>query len=327
MWKRIAVGIFVTSLIVFSVMKWAVYSSYSLTYTKIPAPSLATSLYDNQQLQDGFVMLPPGYHKSSTNYPVVYYLHGFGGDASTAEMIARKIRTIQLLTLRPQKKFILIGFNGRHKHGGSFYVNSPITGNWEDFVVEDVKEFAETNFRIKKDRDCSMLFGFSMGGFGAINLGLKYPGKYKHVFALSPGLFGEKTLFEAVDHWHQDQLFSLEQSYAAAFAYKEDLTEQSPWFSFDGNDSNVVMRWENGMGNLEDKLNRYLSLDEQLSSIRLEYGSKDYYWWIKDGAQHFSELLNKNNIDHEIHDHKGGHKQDLKQIKHLIKFINKNICK
>jgi S-formylglutathione hydrolase FrmB len=40
-----------------------------------------------------------------------------------------------------------------------------------------------------------------MGGFGAINLGLRHPEVFSSVFALSPGLFGENGLTDAMPTW------------------------------------------------------------------------------------------------------------------------------
>lgn len=47
----------------------------------------------------------------------------------------------------PRMHMIVVGVNGANSLGGSFYVNSPVTGNWEDYLVNDVITYIDTNYR------------------------------------------------------------------------------------------------------------------------------------------------------------------------------------
>ncbi len=58
--------------------------------------------------------------------------------------------------------------NGYNILEGSFFNNSPITGNWEDFVVKDVVNYIDANFRTLPSADSRALIGLSMGGYGAL---------------------------------------------------------------------------------------------------------------------------------------------------------------
>jgi len=69
---------------------------------------------------------------------------------------------------------------------GSFYVNSPYTGNYMDYIVNDVINYIDSNYRTIPDKNYRALIGCSMGGYGAFYLGLHHPEKYNSICALSP---------------------------------------------------------------------------------------------------------------------------------------------
>ena len=71
---------------------------------------------------------------------------------------------------------------------GSFYSNSSVTGNWEDFTTEELVNFIDTNFRTLSKAESRGIGGHSMGGYGAINFGMKRPDVYSTVYALSPAI-------------------------------------------------------------------------------------------------------------------------------------------
>ena len=72
-----------------------------------------------------------------------------------ADLIARK----QL------SEMILVVPNGSNVLHGSFYVNSPVTGYWEDFITRDVVDYIDLNYRTISRPDGRGIGGHSMGGF------------------------------------------------------------------------------------------------------------------------------------------------------------------
>lgn len=68
---------------------------------------------------------------------------------------------------------------------GSFYVNSPHTGNYEDYIIKDVINYIDSNFRTIPNRFNRGMVGVSMGAIGAINLSAKHPDKLIAASALS----------------------------------------------------------------------------------------------------------------------------------------------
>ena len=80
----------------------------------------------------------------------------------------------------------LKGLDGTRSTKGSFYINSPFTGNYSDYIVKDVIRYIDANFRTLSDPSHRVLIGGSMGGFGALYLGHKYSHLFSAIGALSP---------------------------------------------------------------------------------------------------------------------------------------------
>lgn len=131
------------------------------------------------------VYLPPGYEEGSQRYPVVYYLHGFlNNHRLTPEMIEVLDFAIATRRIRP---FILVVSDQRTTYDGSFYSNSGIFGNWEDFTAFDLVKYMDENYRTIADKDSRGITGHSMGGYGALKIAMHHPDIFNSVYALSPG--------------------------------------------------------------------------------------------------------------------------------------------
>ncbi len=165
----------------------------------IPAPSLAGSVLPNPELQPALVFLPPSYPDGGSSYPVVYYLPGFTTDVTeyvdgTFDGFHLGEALHRLSGSAAIREMIVVVVNGRNRLGGSFYVNSPVTGQWQDHVTRDVVPFVEARFRTSRDPAGRGIAGDSMGGFGALSLAMRHPDLFGAVFALSPALFDERGL-------------------------------------------------------------------------------------------------------------------------------------
>ena len=75
---------------------------------------------------------------------------------------------------------------------GSFYVNSPYTGKYEDYILEVVRH-VDANYRTEPHSSGRIIAGGSMGGYGALRLGLQHPEQFGAVAALSPGDLDPET--------------------------------------------------------------------------------------------------------------------------------------
>ncbi len=107
--------------------------------------------------------------------PVVYLLHGYGGDAAdwfTHSRAAELADRLGLAVVTPDG-------------GDSWYVNSP-SGRWADYIVTDLVREVEGRFAVRRSRQGRVVAGLSMGGFGAMNLAMRHP----DVFAIAASMSG-----------------------------------------------------------------------------------------------------------------------------------------
>ena len=131
------------------------------------------------------VYLPPGYEHSGIRYPVIYFLHGFFGDANMLNFMSEILDfAIATQRIRP---FILVIPDEKTSYQGSFYSNSEVYGNWEDFTAIDLVQYMDTHYRTLANRDSRGITGHSMGGYGALKIAMDHPEIFSSVYALSPG--------------------------------------------------------------------------------------------------------------------------------------------
>ncbi|MBK8015259.1 MAG: hypothetical protein IPK20_00230 [Betaproteobacteria bacterium] len=161
----------------------------------VPAPSLAGSSLGMPPTERAVVYLPPSYAADAEKrYPVVYYLTGFADQIFLYSFVPYYQGFLlqeamdRLIGQGEIGEMIVIIPNGLTPFGGSFYVNSPVNGNWEDFIARDLVGYVDAAFRTVAVPRARAIAGHSMGGFGALNLAMRHPDTFAAVYALSPGL-------------------------------------------------------------------------------------------------------------------------------------------
>ena len=120
----------------------ALATTSKLLQLKVPAPSLKGNLLGDPAEQPVYVYLPPGYESSTKRYPTLYLLHGFTANSSVwinGQYQGMKLQTLMDDSIKDGKVrgMIVVAANGSNAYKGSFYTNSVVTGNWEDFIVRD----------------------------------------------------------------------------------------------------------------------------------------------------------------------------------------------
>jgi S-formylglutathione hydrolase len=156
----------------------------------VPSASLANLLGAPRATRVS-VYLPPSYDGSERRYPVVYLLHGFV--SSDLDLVHPPGRVgvggimDQLIATHAANEMILVMPNASTKFGGSFYVNSATEGNWEDFITRDLVTWIDGKYRTLPQPESRGIAGHSMGGYGALYLGMRHGGAtYGAMFAMSP---------------------------------------------------------------------------------------------------------------------------------------------
>jgi hypothetical protein len=80
--------------------------------------------------------------------------------------------------------------DARTKFVGSMYSSSPVTGDWETFVTRDLVSHIDAHYRTLARPESRGLAGYSMGGYGAVRIGMKHPHVFSSWYAMSPCCLG-----------------------------------------------------------------------------------------------------------------------------------------
>jgi putative tributyrin esterase len=125
------------------------------------------------------VVLPAAYASRKEKLPALYLLHGGGGGF-------RDWTNYSDVAGYAGRGLILVMPEGN----SSYYVNAADRpqDRYEDYIVQDLIADVEQRFPVAADRQHRAIAGVSMGGFGAIVLGLKHPELFAFVAGLSPAL-------------------------------------------------------------------------------------------------------------------------------------------
>jgi putative tributyrin esterase len=134
------------------------------------------------------VVLPVDYDTSrTTRYPVLYLLHGLSGhytDWTTRTNLA---------DYAAQYRFIIVTPEGND----GWYTDSATlaTEKYESYILRELIPDVDQRYRTLQARYARAIAGLSMGGYGAIKFGLKYPGTFAFAGSMS-GAHGVPNLVE-----------------------------------------------------------------------------------------------------------------------------------
>jgi enterochelin esterase-like enzyme len=124
------------------------------------------------------VYTPPGYSKDK-KYPVLYLLHGIGGDETEWQRLCNpNIILDNLLADGKIVPMIVVMPNGRAQKNdraeGDVFRSAPAFANFERDLLDDVIPAIEAHYSVQADREHRALAGLSMGGGQSLNFGLAH---------------------------------------------------------------------------------------------------------------------------------------------------------
>ncbi len=337
--------------VLLTLISFPIFSQSKVEIVNVECTSLDNCIIENLNQQSIAVYLPPAYSETSKRFPVIYFLPGFGDDVKQwidGTYFSVKEVMDDLIINKVIDETIFVICNGKNLLGGSFYVNSEVTGNWEDYIVKDIVNYIDLHYKTLDSQKSRVITGHSMGGFGALNIAMKHPSVFGTVYALSPGLWdleGLKNcqLFKSNDfivqnisqqtEWKKsnpkefpellekyishcysindwDAIFSC--AYSMAFSPNR---QQLPYVKYPYclkdnvlvEDKILIHNYENGYGNLNNKVKLYKDSLTLLNGIYFEYGINDEYQWIPQGCEYFDSVLNNYQIPHQSIQFEGYH--------------------
>lgn len=147
------------------------------------------------------VYTPPGYEESNKNYPVLYLLHGMGGDEDAWMTLGRATQILDnliaqgkaepMIVVMPNGNVIQEAAPGESSLG--FYKPTMLLPKTMEGTMEetfpDIVSFVDNNYRTIKSKEGRAIAGLSMGGFHSMGISREYPDVFDYV-----GLFSAATL-------------------------------------------------------------------------------------------------------------------------------------
>ena len=243
------------------------------------------------------VVLPVGYDLPAARdkrYPVVYLLHGLFGhydNWTSKTRLADYTASHEVILVTPE------GHNG-------WYTDSQLAPKeqYESYIVKELIPDVDRRFRTISDRSGRAIAGLSMGGYGAIKFGVKYPA----MFAFAGSMSGAMNAAS----WTKEELAGL----------------PSIWKSLQ-----QVFGEDGGQTRLSNDLsNRIRDLSNQeiaaLPFIYLDCGTEDPLF---PSNRSFAELLVSRKIPHEYRQRPGGHSWAYwdAQVQEVLKLALKKMTK
>ncbi len=298
-----------------------------LVFLQTPRETLAQGTLENYQFYSPALgremscrlYLPKEYNPTNpgTRLPVIYFLHGATVGYEGYDPLF--LLFDNLISLKIIKPAILVIPDGlAPPYNGSFYTNSVLYGNFEDYLIEDLIPFIDGRFHTIAERTGRGIMGASMGSYGAIKLAMKHPGLFVGVAGHSGPL--NTLLFDyfiptliaedggvAPFHWSpgpEKPLTNL--TFTMAGAFSPNLSQQYlvdfPLDSLGRTVPEIMDRW-----NRENVSNLARTFDPSSNlPISFDCGTLDEYELYYQNRA-FADTLKKYNITHTYQEYLGTH--------------------
>ncbi len=160
-----------------------------------------------------YVYTPPGYETSRSGYPVLYLLHGGGGDEDAWLTLGRANLILDnLIDQGKARPMIVVMPNGNATQkmatgsgpipgqvspvqirapggpaGASRSASSPAAGLFPESLVKDIIPFVEQRYRVTREKNSRAIAGLSMGGGHTMAATVKYPRTFNYIGVWSAG--------------------------------------------------------------------------------------------------------------------------------------------
>lgn len=286
------------------------------------------------------IYLPPGYETSpDKRYPVVYLLHGIGDNDQNWTREWSKgnegygaIQDVMNKGIKEKRfgEMIVVMPDQRTKSFGSFYVNSSATGNWDDFTSKELVEYIDKNYQTLAKAESRGIAGHSMGGFGALTLGMKHPETFSVVYGMNPALLGwardlsieNRAFIDSLNAKSLDELFRARNVFALGLITISQAVSPNPAkppfyadLPFELRDGQLVpaepafSKWqEYSADNLVKKYGDNL---RKLRGLKFDSGNRDEFLFIIDNSRELSKQLAARGVSHIFEEYNGDHRNRL----------------
>ena len=150
------------------------------------------------------VYTPAGYETSGKRYPVLYLLHGMGGDEEAWISLGRTAQILDNLIAQGKAKPMIVvmpngtasqeaapGESSRGMVPPTMQLPKTMEGSYEQAFPEIVK-FIDKNYRTIKSKSGRAIAGLSMGGFHSLHISKQYPDMFNYIGLFSAAIMPNK---------------------------------------------------------------------------------------------------------------------------------------
>ena len=151
------------------------------------------------------VYTPAGYETSGKEYPVLYLLHGIGGDENAWSELGRAAQILDnLIAQGKAEPMLVVMTNGNISQEAcpgetsegfkvpTMMLPKTMEGSFET-AYPDVVNFIEKTYRVKKDKAYRAIAGLSMGGFHSLFISINHPDMFDYVGLFSAAVDQQQT--------------------------------------------------------------------------------------------------------------------------------------
>jgi len=290
------------------------------------------------------IYLPPSYARDQARrFPVVYLMHGYGGHDDTFTVrLASLAESADRYSASPGfSEAIVVMPDAYTLHKGSMYSSSPTIGDWEKFIADDLVAYVDGRYRTLATRMSRGLGGHSMGGYGALRIGMKRPDVFSALYVMSACCLGAnrnprpETMAAAAEIRTREQ--AEEAARAPGFGPSVNLASAAAWSS---NPSNpplyldlpvkdgqvrpaIVAKWaanaplemlEQGAENLR-----------KFYAVAVEIGTQDT---LLATNRQLHEAMTRLRIPHAYEEYDGDHTNKVRERieRNVLPFFSKNLA-
>ena len=179
----------------------------------VPHGTVTSRWYDSHGLNMSrriTIYTPPGYETSKKPYPVLYLLHGAGGDEEAWNELGRASQIMDNLIAQGKTEPMIVvmpngnvsqqaapgeGIRGYYKP--QFMEQGTMDGTYEAAFM-DIVNFVEDSYRVKARKQNRAIAGLSMGGFHSLHISRYYPNTFDYVGLFSAAILPNQNTTSAV---------------------------------------------------------------------------------------------------------------------------------
>lgn len=182
-------------------------SNYAVN--EVPHGTVSKVWYDSPKLGSNrrmTVYTPAGYEDSDRSYPVLYLLHGMGGDENAWPELGRATQILDnLIAQGKAQPMLVVMTNGNASQQATpgessqgfveptMYLPKTMDGSFEQSFPE-VVSFIDRHYRTIPEKSGRAIAGLSMGGFHSLHISKEYPDMFDYIGLFSAAILPDKAV-------------------------------------------------------------------------------------------------------------------------------------